>query len=289
MDLKKIGRGSNSVKVTTSRRGLTFTIAALSFLSITIFLGTKIIWAEQQGTTPESGSISHLKSLSSDLAGLTLGSETNSPDWGTMWNRVATAAKWVPQGTATANDVSTGKTFYSDSRDTKRTGSYQQASDCPGQTGRDRDIANNPPSNCGLTWVTTSPAVSGDDKQDPRTGLVWSQSLYIYNNIVQFSVSNNSFWSWDASYTNNINAGNKTALQLCSDRGNSWRLPTQKELIQAYIDGFYYNVNDKAHEFWSATSKDSTNAISMDMGSVDIKVVTKSAWNPRFIKCVRSS
>ncbi|NCU29538.1 DUF1566 domain-containing protein, partial [Candidatus Saccharibacteria bacterium] len=39
----------------------------------------------------------------------------------------------------------------------------------------------------------------------------------------------------------------------CSDRGAGWRLPTQKELLQAYIDGSNYNLVAAAAYHWSAT------------------------------------
>jgi len=43
----------------------------------------------------------------------------------------------------------------------------------------------------------------------------------------------------------------RTVSQLCSERDNGWRLPVQKELLRAYIDGAYWNLTNPANNFWS--------------------------------------
>jgi hypothetical protein len=42
--------------------------------------------------------------------------------------------------------------------------------------------------------------------------------------------------------------------------GGVWRTPTQKELMQAYIDGSFFNLSNPSYNFWSATQSSSTNA-----------------------------
>ncbi|MGB2787261.1 MAG: DUF1566 domain-containing protein, partial [Candidatus Saccharimonadaceae bacterium] len=39
-----------------------------------------------------------------------------------------------------------------------------------------------------------------------------------------------------------------------------WRLPTQKELMQAYIDGSNFNLTQPENYYWSATQYNSSNA-----------------------------
>lgn len=67
-------------------------------------------------------------------------------------------------------------------------------------------------------------------------------------------------YSATAAGTNNVAVGMKTATQLCSERGNGWRLPTEKELLQAYIDGSNWNLTNPANLFWSFTEYDATYA-----------------------------
>jgi len=81
------------------------------------------VLAEQSGSSPESGATSRIKSIYDSLVSLTHGSDSAGGwgNWGVMWNRIRSAAEWVPSGDATEADVATGKTFYSDDR-TQKTG-----------------------------------------------------------------------------------------------------------------------------------------------------------------------
>ena len=116
--------------------------------------------------------------------------------------------------------------------------------------------------NCtaSIAWTTPSDGVTGTDKRDPVSGLIWSQALLNSGGTVTFTTGGPSTWSWDATAANNVAVGTKTAKQLCSDRGNGWRLPTQKELMQAYVDGSYFNLSQPSTSFWSATHYSSTSA-----------------------------
>jgi hypothetical protein len=65
-----------------------------------------------------------------------------------------------------------------------------------------------------------------------------------------------STYSWDNSKV--LNNG-KTAAALCSggDHGQTgWFLPSQKQIMQAYIDGSYGNLEATGvyHYYWSATT-----------------------------------
>ena len=76
------------------------------------------VFAEQHGSTPESSSTSHLKTLYDSLVSSSFGSESAGAwgDWGTMWNRIYSAITWTPSGDASPSDVASGKTFYASSR-----------------------------------------------------------------------------------------------------------------------------------------------------------------------------
>lgn len=82
-----------------------------------------------------------------------------------------------------------------------------------------------------------------------------------------------------------MTAGNRTAKQLCSDRGDGWRLPTQKELMQAYINGSYFNLSQPSNRFWSATQNDSTGAWTVFLSHGGTASLTMS--NTLNVRCVR--
>lgn len=78
--------------------------------------------AEQSGTSPESGSTSHLKEAYEWLVskGVNYGA-TDAADWsnnwGTMWNRIMEAAAWEPDGAATAAEVPMSLTYHAGNND----------------------------------------------------------------------------------------------------------------------------------------------------------------------------
>lgn len=247
--------------------------------------------AEQSGSTPESGSTSRILTIYNSLVALGNGADAAGGwgDWGAKWNRIRSAAEWMPSGNAdVALDVRSGKTFFKDSR-TEQTGTYPAPGPCSTQQYHDNYGAPvTQTTNCTDTvaWTVPSPVVTGDDKKDPRTGIVWSQLLRNNAGTVEFSAAANSTWSWDGTTDpDNIAVGGKTASALCSERGNGWRLPTQKELMQAYIDGSYFNLTQPSNLFWSATENDSTNAwyVTLYSGYTSFNIKTGSHQ----VRCVR--
>jgi hypothetical protein len=93
----------------------------LFFLSLFCVIGILHIsirvFAEQSGTSPESGSTSRIKEAYDWLVakGTNYGATDAADwtnDWGTYWNRLLNAAAWEPDGTATAAEMPAGLTFY---------------------------------------------------------------------------------------------------------------------------------------------------------------------------------
>lgn len=82
-----------------------------------LYQSTSFVFAEQSGSSPESGSTSHIK-YSYDLLvtkGTNYGSSTVPDwtlDWGTYWNRLMNSGLWKTDGTATAANVLANTTFY---------------------------------------------------------------------------------------------------------------------------------------------------------------------------------
>ena len=52
------------------------------------------VFAEQSGGSPASTDTSYIKQLYTDVQTLGYGSDTDTPNWGTFWNRIKTSAKW---------------------------------------------------------------------------------------------------------------------------------------------------------------------------------------------------
>ena len=327
--------------------------------------GAYKVFAEQSGSTPGSNATSRIKTLYTDLTSLTYGSDTDSPDWGAYWNRIKTAAKWVPTGTAVEADVATGKTFYNTTRGAKTgTGTVTNltpAGPCPTQQYYDAYGAPvTETTNCSLTWkanpggtVTGDDAVAGRGGYDPRTGLTWSNYLKNNAGTIQFVASGGSSWNWNgqlrftvtaanatvgATYTNNgqtftvvttiagttiltttptgspaasgtltkatgtgdatitfssanatdlVNAavGGKSASQLCTSQNNGWRLPTEKELLQAYIDGANFNLTQPSNNYWSLTESNSLNAYCVYL--IDGYTINPNKTSGYNVRCVR--
>ena len=254
------------------------------------------IHAQQGGGSPDSGVNSRPKTLYNTLSALGYGTDTNTPDWGTDWDRIATSATWAPSGNAATTDVRSGKTYYSATR-TQQTGTYPAPTSCATEVWHDNYGAPvTETTNCSLTWTTAVSPVSGDDDlsgrggKDPRTGLIWSQLLWKNGTAVQFSHSSNTAFSWDSSAAANQGltapaSGSRTAIQLCSDQGNGWRLPTQKELMQAYVDGSYFNLTQPSTNFWSATQYSATNA--WYVGLYNGYTYTSTFATTNQVRCVR--
>lgn len=302
--MKKIIFKAGKIKL----QALLITLGSVLVVAL-VFATLTIVKAEIQGGSPQSGATSKIKTIYDHLKDdLSFGSDAaGAPDgwgdWGAYWNRIRWASEWVPSGDATTTDVRSGKIFYNTTRN-QATGVAEAAGPCPLQQWYDSHASATPTNNCNLTWLDAVPGVAGDDtggdsgtiNQDPRTGLIWSQNLKLdVDNSVQFTAAFGSTWNWNgtdnAQGVNNkaANGGvapGKTAQQLCSERGNGWRLPTEKELMQAYIDGSRWNLTSTASNFWSFTETDAGNAWAVLLSTGYTFSVNKSTF-AFYVRCVR--
>lgn len=124
---------------------------------------------------------------------------------------------------------------------------------------------------------------SGEVKQDTRTGLWWSNVASTGAVTAVATSTTNDFWitpadpsrlagkgdgvrptaptvtdGWDTTATTTVKNGNAinfcNALNAISFSGHAdWYLPTQKELMQAYIDGAANNLPNPGNYVWSST------------------------------------
>jgi len=269
-------------------------VFALVLIGGAVSFGLSRAKAEISDGTPESGVVSRIKTLYTALTSASYGADADGAwgAWGAYWNRIYSAATWTPTVTSTATDVKTGKTFVPSGSRTNSTGTYPAPGPCSTQAWNDDHGAPvTEGTNCSQTWTASSSPVTGDDARagrggkDPVTGLVWSQLLLNSAGTVAFSPTTNSAWSWDASAAANVAVGGKTASLICSERGNGWRLPTQKELMQAYIDGSFWNLSQPSYVFWSATEASATTAWYVSLLNGYTNSSTKTSGYQ--VRCVR--
>ena len=129
--------------------------------------------------------------------------------------------------------------------------------------------------NAGNTYCGTGDATNAD-KKDNSTNLVWSK-------WIGGGATKTWFWANNAKYPNGLpgddgvcdtngevackvvklvdaDPGGKTG---CDALGAGWRLPYQKELMLAYVDGSWANLSTAGSSYWSATT---------------VSNVTQNAW-----------
>jgi hypothetical protein len=104
---------------------------------------------------------------------------------------------------------------------------------------------------------------SNADAKDNSTGLIWS-------NLLDSGTDHTWFWAnncYEPGTAENpgscVNNGDDACQCVKKDtskvgcealNGNNWRLPHQKELMLAYIDGSYVNLSNSGYYVWSATT-----------------------------------
>ena len=296
------------------------------FLFLALFGLSQIkltVFAEQSGSSPESGSTSRIKTGYDWLVakGTNYG-ETDAADWtndyGSYWNRIMEAAAWEPEGTTDAALVPIGYTFYAGNGDrTIKTGTLFQTWEL--QDYDDLNCANNngeTETACAAgdseyrdeegTWTlkasggtaasvtdnaVSQSLVSNIVYMDNRTKLYWTdRSTNALDNEFAFidgsdrtNPSGNSC-NFNSAGTANAYCDNQDPLsaytedndvsvadfclnlQLDGDNADGdsdgltgmetdWRLPTQKELMQAYINGVSNNLPNSNNNYWSSTER----------------------------------
>lgn len=286
------------------------------------------VFAEQSGSSPESGTTSYIKTAYDWLVakGANYGA-TDAADWtnswGTYWDRIMEAAAWEPDGTGTVGNVTIGDTFYSGNNNrTIQTGTLYQnwelqdyddlnCTNNNGETNTACSAGDSDYTGEESTWTlkasggtaasvtdnsVTISLTSNKVYQDGRTKLYWSDraATGIDNEFVFIDGSDRTTPAGNScnfTTTGNANAycdnqdptsgftedndvsAQDFCLNLALDADNAdadsngttgtetdWRVPTQKELLQAYIDGAGNNLPNANNTFWSSTERNTTQA-----------------------------
>ena len=147
------------------------------------------------------------------------------------------------------------------------------------------------------TWTIE---VASEVWQDQRTGLYWTKDLTTASNI--FPDQDHSACPFfdgdltDRTGYDGLDADCGAAINYCgalskNDGGGAktdWYLPSQKELMQAYINGIYNQADADPSYFWSSTeiSSDPTSAwyVNLDSGYTNGSVKTNDGNS---VRCVR--
>lgn len=267
-------------------------------LLVSVFFSFKI-FAEQSGTSPESGMTSRIKSTYDSLVTLGNGAETAGSwgNWGPVWNRIRSSSEWVPTSDATSNDVSLGKTFYSGASRTVKTGTmsnidYEKQSlvILDDRAGIDY----------GETGSWTKTNASPEVWKDETTGLYWSgvqggttdnrndHDCPFYNFAKRGDYDGSEGWCGNA-----INICGTLSLDA---NGNGtpdvkWYLPSAKELAQASIDSIYKKTNPgwvTQNSFWSSSRDAGTAnyAYYVYLATIEIRYTYNYTSNSNYVRCV---
>lgn len=130
---------------------------------------------------------------------------------------------------------------------------------------------------------------SGTVKKDTRTGLQWSDISAV--GASASSTSNVFTLSADGSRpTGGVAVGFCDALNIASFGGHSdWYLPTQKQLMQAYIDGSANNLPNPDNFFWSSTEFYTNTANAWNVFLNNGTTYNNTKVTAFSVRCVRSS
>ena len=227
----------------------------LVLLLIGIYKAVTYSTAETGTGVPESGATSRIKVISDYLTTKNVGKNAAGTwgDWGAMWNRIYSAG-------LSAVDY------------TKQ--QYQDFDEYSGYSG---DTSTIPPAVPSATPPEPAGYYHGEDAQwsnsagtattgvwkDTRTGLYWSNELSgtYTNSFPNDNHSSCDFFNrtlypkrgdyWSGSGAIDTDCGN--AINACANlstvtggttiSNTSWYLPSQKELLMAYIDGIWNQTN----------------------------------------------
>ena len=259
------------VNKTYFRLFLFFILFFVSLISI------QYVFAEQVGGSPESGATSRIKAMYNNFSSLGYGSIAAGSwgNWGSIWNMIYSTGL-----AATAAPIDYSYDSLVEWDDYLAGDSTQEEA----------------------SWTNSAGTSTGGVWKDNRTGLYWSASSGQNDNI--FPDTNHSTCDFfqtnpkgnyngsDAQCGDAINTCGNYSLEAVTGQGvkTDWYLPTQAELMQAYIDGAYNQNSTWAttNYFWSSTEGSNTpsNAWSVNLstGYTDTNVKTTTT---RYVRCVR--
>lgn len=136
---------------------------------------------------------------------------------------------------------------------------------------------------------------SGQVKQDARTGLWWSDAASTGAvTAVATSTTNIFTLAGSAGYGDGTRPTGGNAIGFCDALNainfaghNDWYLPTQKQMMQAYIDGSANNLPNPGNAFWSSTEYYSSAAGAWYVALRYGYTGNNTKPNSYYVRCVR--
>ncbi len=289
-------------------------IIYLFILGLSLGLLTNLTYAEQSGSSPNTGGVSSVMSKGYDFLvskGTNYGNSQPSDwinNWGTMWNRIMYSAAWEPDGTAVESVVTSTKSFYSGHNNrTTRLGSFSDIDYFLQQYVATSDSWPNDYIGEESVWINTNTTPAQEVWFDTRVGLYWARSepAKLTNNFSAISGGSCPFYTTvprgdygnsgtDPDCGDAINACATLSLASISGQNDDtdWYLPSIKELFQSYIDGIYNQTNSNfvtKERFWSSTEYSGNNTTGWGFvfhsGYSNYNGMSKTSLYP--VKCVR--
>ncbi len=263
-----------------------FVLGCVLFLTgMCIFYYPARVFAEQSGSSPDSGVNSRLLTIYNALTALNYGSTTAGTwgDWGNMWNRVYSAAQGQFND-AKAKGMKSGSGTGGLSAFTQVLGGVDDYNNGGGTPSNSYTSGTWTTCNAGNSYCGTGRSVA--EKQDPNTGLVWSPRLSGLTNWYKANNCSNS-------------DGNPCVKRMSAQTGCegyddlNWRLPSQKELMQSYIDGSNSNLSNPSNNYWSSntSSTGTTYAWYIDLNNgyaANYNTANGKSWGLSvYARCVR--
>lgn len=289
-------------------------------LVISVVLGTSVFYllrdnvnAEQSGSSPESNSDSYIMQTydrivsygqGSDSAGDWTGDSADN-DWGSLWNRI--------NSSVTSYDEQKYQRW-DDWRDGATTGQgeYTGEESAWVQTSSHGDTIS--VTDNGVTESLESDTVM----MDTRTGLYWSDStvntldnefLWVEGEDAETTtVACNFLSAGDANqYCDNQDPNNEfvdpaedddvSAADFCLNLSldvdgdgvaeDDWYLPTQKQLMQAYINGAVNNLPNAGKYFWSASEFSNNDSRAWRVGLSNGLTTFTNKTGTNNVRCIR--
>jgi len=131
------------------------------------------------------------------------------------------------------------------------------------------------------------------DMKDNSTGLIWSKPC---SGVGCSTSAEPADTDYEWTYTDDADNDGKSASVLCSqDLGTThdqgWSLPHQKQLMQAYIDGAYGNLEASgvSRLYWSATTRSDGAAYAWGTGLSGGGTIYTAKSSSGYVRCVRSA
>jgi len=140
-------------------------------------------------------------------------------------------------------------------------------------------------------WCGTGDAFAA--AKDENTGLIWSKPCSGVGCSTSAEPADTDYeWTYtDDADNNSLNADVLCSQDLGTTHDAGWSLPHQKQLMQAYIDGSYGNLEATGvggnRLYWSATTRSNSTTYAWYVNLSNGYTYNRAKTNSTYVRCVR--